>query len=311
MYESSKNFNNKPVVDFSDKTEKSDTSKISPFIGVTEIEGNKTFKEYFEGFLAIQDTTSMDSLVIGFWANDYDLSGTSDQIKMISTLIENKEKMPALKALFIGSIEQEESEISWIEITDFSTFINNDFSLEYFRARGDGNFFSDDLKSTHLKKLALETGGMSSTTIEHILRSDLPNLEHLELWIGDDEYGSTEVSNLKVLFSGAKFPKLRYLGLRNCGFADELAIAIADAPILGKLDELDLSLGSLGDKGAEALAKSELIGKLKKLTVDHHYIEDEALAKLKAAVSDLSAKDKQAEDVYDDGDVYRYIFVSE
>jgi hypothetical protein len=310
-YESSKQFNNKPVVDLSSETKKQDLSKISPMVRVDVFEEKgKQFQDYFEHFLATQDTSNLDSLVIGYWSDDYDMSDTKPMSKMIESLFTNIKKLSALKALFVGAIEQEESEVSWIELADLAPFINKDFSLEYFRARGAGNFFKSDLKSTTLKKLALETGGMSATTIQHILRSDLPNLEYLELWIGDDNYGSTTVDTLIPLLNTKQFSKLRYLGLRNCDFADELAIPLANAPILEQLEILDLSLGALGNTGAEALATSKLLGNLKKLNVDHHYIDDAALKKLKEVVSELSSADKQEVDVYD-GEEYRYIFVSE
>ncbi len=310
MYKSSTTFNGKPVKDVSE-SEKVDLSTISPLVRVEPEEG-VTFPKMFEGFLAKQDTSKMDSLVVGYWSDDYDLSSTKEMSEMAETLFANKDKLPALKALFIGAIEQEESEISWIETIDLSPFINNGaFALEYFRARGAGDFFNEPIKSKHLKKLALETGGMNRKTIENLHRSDLPNLEYLELWIGDENYGNTRLKDIAPLFDTGTFPKLRYLGLRNCEFADDIAVAISNAPIIDQLDELDLSLGALGDKGAKALAASPSIAKLKRLNVDHHYMTDKGLKLLKAAIPHVSAEDQQEEDDWGEGEMHRYIYVSE
>lgn len=309
MYESSRKFNGKPVKDVSDSP-KVDLSNISPLVRI-EPQEDQSFPKMFGKFLSTQDTSSMDSLVIGYWSSDYDLSDTTEMKQMAEAIFANKDKLGALKALFIGAIEQEESEISWTELMDLSPFINNGaLSLEYFRARGAGDFFSQKLASKTLKKLALETGGLNKQSVSQILQSDLPNLEYLEIWIGDDEYGNTSLQDIKPLFDTKQFPKLRYLGLRNCEFADQLATKIANAPILGQLEELDLSLGTLGDIGATALLSSVSIAKLKRLNLDYHFIGDEVLMALKSALPNVSANDRQKEDEYDGGK-YRYIFVSE
>jgi len=315
MYSSSTRFNHKKVVDITDEINRLNFSTISPMLRV-DPESDKTFAEYFEHFLTHQDAATLESLVIGFWADDYDLSDTSYLSRMLNVLIENKAQLPALKALFIGNIEQEESEISWIEMICLSPIISS-LPLENFRARGNGHFLAAPINNTGLKKLSLETGGLSAETVKHIADSNLPNLEHLELWIGDAEwYGDAKLSTLKPLLQSGQFPNLSYLGLRNCNYADELAIALADdAEILTTVTTLDLSLGNLSDKGAAALAASVNIAALDKLDIHHHYIEDDAIVEtLAAVVAELDASDQQQADIYDDDgeeEISRYIFVSE
>lgn len=315
MYPSSTQFNDKKVVNISDEVNRVDLSAISPMLRV-DPESDKTFADYFKHFLAHQDTTTLDTLVIGFWADDYDLSDTGYLSRMLDTLIQHKEQLSVLKSLFIGNIEQEESEISWIEMICLSPIISA-LALENFRARGNGHFLASPIYNTKLKKLSLETGGLSAKTIKHIVDSNLPNLEHLELWIGDSEwYGDAKFSAIKPLLNSDRFPKLRYLGLKNCNYADELAIALADnTPILNTITTLDLSLGTLTDKGAEALAASAKIATLDKLDIHYHYIEqDEIIAKLTAMIAEVDTSDKQQADSYDnDGEeeVERYVFVAE
>lgn len=314
MYVSNRQFNNKKVVDISSETNRLDLSTISPMLRL-DPNNKQTFGECFAHFLAHQDATTLDTLVIGFWSDDYDLSDTSGLSTMLATLIDNNDKLPALKALFLGNIGQEESEISWIELVCFSPIISA-LAIENFRARGNGEFLNAPINNTGLKKLSFETGGMSADTIKNILLSDLPNLEHLELWIGDSEYGDTDFDTLKPLLESEQFPKLRYLGIKNCACADEVAITLADnAPILKTVTQLDLSLGSLSDKGAKALTESANIATLDKLDLHHHYIVDEAiLAKLTAGSTEVDISDQQEADVYeydDEVEISRYIFVSE
>ncbi|HHL19486.1 MAG TPA: hypothetical protein ENJ33_07105 [Thiothrix sp.] len=315
MYSSSTQFNHKKVVDISTEMNRLDLTAISPMLRV-DPEADKTFADHFEHFLAHQDAATLDTLVIGFWAEDYDLSDTRYLSRMLAVLIDHKDKLPALKALFIGNIAQEESEISWIEMVCLSPIISA-FSLENFRARGNGRFLEAPINNTGLKKLSLETGGLSAETIKHIIASDLPNLEHLELWIGDSEwYGDAKFAAIQPLLNSNKFPNLQYLGLRNCNYADELAIALANgAEILTTVKTLDLSLGNLSNKGAKALATSVNIASLDKLDIHYHYIEDDALlATLATVVPELDASDQQEADIYeDDGEeeISRYVFVSE
>ena len=306
------NFNNKPVKDLSNVTDKEDLSKISPLLRA-DVDEEASITTIIDQFVETQDTSNLDSLVIGYWSEEYDLSDTTDMKKMADCLLSHKDKLFALKALFIGDISQEESEVSWIEMIDHSIFINGgDFPLEFYQAKGDGGFLRKPLRSMTLKKLVFITGGLSRDTVEYLMKSDLPNLEHLELWIGSDCYGNVGLSDLKPIIDGVFFPKLRYLGLRNSEFADEIAIELAQSPIVDRLEEIDLSLGAFGDKGAKALAESDSVNKLKKVTLDYHFMTDDGMKALKAAIPQASMEDQEEEDVYDDDDeVYRYITLSE
>jgi len=153
---------------------------------------------------------------------------------------------------------------------------------------------------------------MDASIVQGLGRADLPNLEHLELWLGTADYGATvSIDDLQPILGGALFPRLRYLGLRNCEIADEVARAVANAPVVEKIKVLDLSLGILTDEGAQVLAQSTSIEKLEKLDIHFHYCSDEAVKNLRQAISgELDASDAQQPEE-DDGEVYRYVAVGE
>jgi hypothetical protein len=265
MYHSSKVFNGKPVVNLSTATTAQDLSTISPMLRV-EPEGEEKFVDVLKHFLATHDTTNMESLVIGSWSHDYDLSDLTDMNAMMDALYAKRDNMPALTAIFIGAIEEVDS--AWIECVDLSKIINEQwFNLEYFRARGAGDFLDDDIDSTTLKKLALETSSMAISTIYHLLHSDLPNLEYLELWLGNGGNSAVRLNHITPLLTGQQFPKLRHLALRHCEFADELAVALATAPLVSQLGVLDVSGGNLSDVGLNALAQSANVQRLRKLVI--------------------------------------------
>jgi hypothetical protein len=144
-----------------------------------------------------------------------------------------------------------------------------------------------------------------------VARAELPTLEHLELWLGTSSYGgNAEVEDLAPIFDGSRFPRLRYLGLRDSEIADEIATAVAQAPILERIEVLDLSLGTLGDQGAAALLTSPAIGKLKLLDLHHNYLSDEMVDRLYTLEIELDAGDRQTAEQYGDRE-WRYVAVSE
>jgi hypothetical protein len=210
--------------------------------------------------------------------------------------------------LFIGDITYEEYEISWINQCDLSGLLKAYPALEYLRVRG-GNELSlgKSLRHEGLRYLIIESGGLPPGVVAEVVHADLPNLQHLELWLGSDNYGfDSTVSDFDVILKGSSFPKLRYLGLRDSVIADDLANALSTAPIVHQLEVLDLSMGTLGDDGAKALMQSAAIGKLKLLDLHHHYISAGVAAELKKLSISVNLDEQKEEE---EGD--RYIQVAE
>jgi hypothetical protein len=87
---------------------------------------------------------------------------------------------------------------------------------------------------------------------------------------------------------------------------DDIAIAVAEAPVLNQLKELDLSMGTLTDKGAQALLRSEGIRKLQHLNLRHHFLSEAMMEQLKGLGISINLNDKEEQD----GD-YRYVEVAE
>lgn len=266
-------------------------------------EEGKNIPDMLGSFAGDAKAGQVEELIIG--AFDFDGGDTSDVAR---ALVEAAPHLPKLKILFIGDITSEENEISWINQSDLSPVLKAYPNLEYFRVRG-GNDLSlgKSLQHNGLRHLIIETGGLSSGVIAEVVNANLPNLEHLELWLGSDNYGfDATVSNFDSLLKGTNFSRLRYLGLRDSEIADDLAKALSTAPIVNQLEVLDLSMGTLGDEGANALLQSAAIRKLKSLDLHYHFISDEVAGRLKQLGITVNLDDPQDED---EGD--RYIQVSE
>jgi hypothetical protein len=147
--------------------------------------------------------------------------------------------------------------------------------------------------------------------VQAAISAELPALEHLELWLGSRQYGAnTTVADLGPVLSGAIFPRLRYLGLRDSEIANEIAVALAQSPILERIRILDLSLGILDDAGAAALLASPGVAQLEKLDVHHHYCSVPTVDQLKRLSIKVDASDRQEPDIWN-GEEHRYVAVSE
>jgi hypothetical protein len=272
-----------------------------------EAESGTTWREKFEGFLSQPAASEVTGIVVGLWGDTS--KGELNAEAVVEALVAAREKLPNLKALFIGDIISEEFEISWITQTDVSPVFAAYPKLEHFCVRGGEGLRLGSLNLDRLKSLIIESGGLDVSVVRDITSSNLPQLEHLEVWLGDDNYGAnTEIVDLAPTLSGRLFPKLKVLGLRDSQLSDAIAVAVSQAPILERLRVLDLSLGTLSDDGAAALLTSAGIAGLEFLDIHHHYCSDEMVNKLEGLGVKLDASDPQDPDEYD-GE--RYVAVSE
>jgi hypothetical protein len=251
------------------------------------------------------DAYKLGALIIGDWHGD-DSAKSSDSI--IEALVAKKARFAGLQALFLGDIVVEENEVSWIEQSDMSPLLKAFADLRLLRVRG-GNHLKFS-KTTHpaLEQLIVETGGLHRSTIREICRCDFPNLQHLELWLGVENYGfDGGVEDLQPLLAGKCFPKLEYLGLRNSDIVDEIAPVVVNAPILKQLKVLDLSNGTLSDVGAAALLNLPAGLPLQELNLSHHYMTEGMVKKLKKALKYKVV----ADDAQDPDEEWRSVVVSE
>lgn len=267
-------------------------------------------------FLGDPVSAQARGLVIGLWGEVFSESTGAERI--VAALVAARDRLPNLRALFLGDITQEECEISWIHQTDVSPILAAYPALECLRVRGAEGLVLGTPRHDELRTLIIESGGLPAEVVRGIIAGHLPKLEYLELWLGDSNYGATTtVDDLKPLFAGGRFPALNYLGLRNSEIADALAVALASAPIVGRIQTLDLSLGNLGDAGARALLESPAVKSLRKLDIHHHYVSipgDYRFPDLVSALAnlgiELDTSDAREADEYD-GESSRYIAHSE
>jgi len=184
-------------------------------------------------------------------------------------------------------------------------------NLQHFGVRGSSELKMGPVRHAQLKSLVIECGGLPGSVLRQVLQSEFPSLEHLELYLGEENYGfDFKVGELEPLLSGIVFPNLCSLGLRDSEIADEIAAAVAKSPILSRIKALDLSLGNLSDAGARALLESPGVAALERLDIHHHYVSRELVQKLEKLGPAVDASDpKEADEDADEAS--RYIAISE
>lgn len=272
-----------------------------------DAESGVTFGDRFAAFLEDPESAQAPGLVVGSWGNPAE----TDSSGIVEALCAAADHLSNVRALFIGDIVVEECEVSWIRQSDMAPLFDAFPKLEHFRVRGSEGLMLGRVHSSSLKSLIVESGGLNVARVREILSSELPVLEHLELWLGDDGYGAdSTVADLEPLLRRGVFPALRHLGLRNSQLTDEIATALTGASVLEQLEVLDLSLGTLGRKGAKALLANPKLANLQRLVLHHHFVAPKLVAKLKAFHPAVDLDDPQEEDDFD-GEAYRYVAVSE
>ncbi|MFG2291967.1 STM4015 family protein [Streptomyces sp. NPDC048603] len=305
-----------PVFDFPQLGEEARTPLPEPDAVAWRISADthhhpEYWPQAFARFTEAVDITRVRSVIVGVWRQTFECGPEH----IIATLLGARDRLPALRALFLGDMEAQECEISSIYQDDVGPLLEGFPELEEFGVRGGSALVFPEIAHQNLRSLVIETGGMPAAAVRGVAGSDLPALEHLDLWLGTDEYGGDAViADLAPILDGSRLPRLRHLGLRNSDIQDDIAVGIASAPVVARLETLDLSLGVLTDVGGNALLTGQPLTHLKRLDIHHNHLGEPLRERLRevlsAAGADLDADpDGAGEHVWGDGEISRYVAV--
>ncbi|MET8779425.1 STM4015 family protein [Nocardia sp. NPDC004654] len=283
-------------------------------LSVETYDAQETWVECFARFLGAVDTTKVTTLIVGTWDDVY--GNGPDEV--IEALCAAKDRLPALRALFLGDIVMEECEMSWINQGLVTPLLETFSGLEIFGVRGGQNLEFSAVRHERLHTLVVETGGLPADVVRGIGASDLPALAHLDLWLGTSEYGGdSEVADLAPILSGDRLPALKHLALRNSETQDDVCAALAAAPVVARLESLDISMGVLTDDGVAALLSGQPLSHLNVLDMHYNYLSDEMRTRLRETLEpagvrlELDADDAEEDSDEEDGTVWRFVSVGE
>lgn len=299
-----------PVFDFPDPTTEAElpaAGEVAWRIAVEPYDSEpETWPAAFARFLAAVDTTRVRALIVGQWGEAYE-----DSVALVvDALVAAKDRLPALRALFVGDITYEQAEITWIEQGDVTPLLAAFPELRAFGVRGGQSLEFPAVEHPALRTLIVQAGGLGADVVRGIGASDFPELEHLDLWLGTSWYGGdASVDDLEPFLTGARLPRLTHLALRNSDMQDAVAAALAGAPVVARLSSLDLSMGTLGDEGVEALLSGQPLTHLNRLDLHHHFVSEELSERLAAALTGVEVDLSERESA--DGRENRYTAVAE
>jgi predicted DNA-binding WGR domain protein len=269
--------------------------------------GGMSVDAQIRALLRLDAAKFLRELVIGL----ADAEGDNDYGPAIAALVKAGMR-PSLRKLVIGDFEYpDESEISWATIGDVGRAAPLLPNLEELRIQG-GKIGLSNLALPKLRSLIVHTGGLPGPAARAIGAAKLPELTHLEVWFGTEDYGGTsDLAAIKPLLSGAGFPKLESLGLMNATFQDDIAKAASGSKILKQLSSLDLSMGTMTDEGAGAiLAAADRFAHLTKLNLEDNYLSEDMAKDIKKALPNAQTGKQRKADTYDDK-LHHYVSVGE
>ncbi len=270
------------------------------------------FAGLWQKFLDTVEPERVTALVLGRWFQEEPESLS----EALPAILAAADRLPALRALFLGDITFEECEISWIQMCDITPVFAAFPQLEELVVRGASEDYDDKerlglkpVRHERLKALRFESGGLPAEIVRAVGACDFPALEKLELWLGVDNYGGNwTMDDLAPFLSGAKLPALTHLGLQDSVFQDQIAALVARAPVVPRLTGLSLSMGAFTDEGAAALLEGQPLTHLKTLDLHHHYLTEGMQQRLRDALPGVAVDLSGAEDP---GDNWRYVAISE
>ncbi|GMT99208.1 hypothetical protein KH5H1_33270 [Corallococcus caeni] len=254
-------------------------------LGQVDYDSTADIPDLLAELLAHPSARFLSRLTLGMASFD----GENDYDDTLAVLAKAK-PAPPLRSLFIGDFEfPDETEISWTQVGDLKPLYKVYPQLQELRVRG-GEIGLGKIDLPELRSFTVETGGLHQGSVKDIVKAKWPKLESLEVWFGQENYGASGgVKDLKPLLDAEGVPALRKLGLRNAEFTDELCAALPKSKILAQLEELDLSMGTMSDAGAQTLAENaKAFAHLKALDVTQNFLTKEgqkAVAKVAQAVA--------------------------
>jgi hypothetical protein len=261
----------------------------------------KYFCEYDSGIKAADlaqqilndpELPKLKSIIVGAW--DEEMCDTSCDA-IIKMMVENKEKFEHIESLFLGDMESEENEVSWIYQGDYSTVWGALPNLKSFIIKGSTDLNLGEIEHANLEEFTIITGGLPREAVKSLKTAKLPNLKKLVLYLGVNDYGyDCEVTDFADLARKDLFPSLKYLGFVNSEEQDAVVKVILESDILPQLEVVDISFGCLTDKGGQLILDcAEKFAHLKKLNVIYHYMTDDMAEKFKALPFQVDVSDKQ------------------
>ncbi len=261
-----------------------------------------------EEILADPEFPQVTELVIGSWGSACE----DDCQEILDGIIANKERFAHVDSLFIGDMDYEECEVSWILQGNYSALWAAMPQLKELTIKGSMDLELGEICHENLESLAIICGGLPVSVIRSIQKAKLPCLKKLVLYIGIDNYGfDGDADTIRTFLEESDFPKLEYLGIEDSEIQDELAEVVLNSKYMSRIHTLDLANGTLTDRGGQLLLeKIPMYPNIRVLDLHYHYMSDEMGEKLKALPARVDVSDPNEQEEYD-GEIWMNAMLTE
>ncbi|MDE7253145.1 MAG: STM4015 family protein [Acetatifactor sp.] len=262
-----------------------------------EYEAGKNPETMVKDILADPEFTGLDEVIIGSWGSAYE-DGCQP---IIDAIVENANQFSHITKLFVGDMDYEECEVSWIMQGDYSRIWKAMPQLKELTIKGSTDLTLGEIAHENLESLTIICGGLGTNVIKEIEKAKLPSLKKLLLYIGVDNYGfDGDAGTIKELLANSDFPNLTYLGIADSEIQDELTQVVLECKYIRQIETLDLSCGTLTDKGGSLLLeKLPELSNIKKLDVHYHYLSDEMMEKIGNLSIEVDVSEQEEADEWD------------
>lgn len=265
--------------------------------GYDAYEKGKSAKTMVQDILSDPEFPELKELVIGSWGD----ASQEDCQPLLDAIVSNADKFSHITKLFVGDMDFDVCEVSWIIQGDYSRIWEAMPQLKELTIKGSQDLSLGTIRHEELESLTIICGGIGKNVLEEIEKAYLPNLKKLLLYIGIEAYGfDGDADTIKKMLDNSDFPKLTYLGITDSEIQDELAEVVLESKYIRQITTLDLSNGTLTDKGGQLLLqKLPELTNIKKLDVHYHYLSDEMMGKLQGLPVEVDVSEQEQADEWD------------
>jgi uncharacterized protein (TIGR02996 family) len=218
-----------------------------------------------------------------------------------------------LESLWFGEFDYpDETEMSWAPWGALGPLWKAVPNLKSFGVRGAGGAFGT-IDLPNLVSFTVETGGLAQSELSRIVEAKWPKLERLEVWTGDSNYGAdSSADDWLPLLEATAVPKLTHLGVRNSEYTDALVKLLVGSKLLKQLTSLDLSMGTLGETGAQLiLENAPAFAHLEALNLSESFVPVTMFEGLKKVCAKVDVTEQREPSDYREETGGRYVAVGE
>lgn len=258
--------------------------------------GDKSASTMIDDILSDPDLSGLKELIIGNWGDCYDSSCQP----IIDGIVARADRFSHIEKLFIGDMDYEECEVSWIIQGNYSRLWAALPDLKELTIKGSTELELGTISHSTLESLTIICGGLPDNVIEAIRDASLPNLKKLLLYVGVENYGfEGDENTIRTLLEKSNFPKLEYLGIVDSEIQNAIAEVVLDCKYMKQLHTLDLSCGTLTDEGGSLLLeKLPEYPNINKVDLHYHYLTDKMTAKLKKLPVEIDLSEQNEAENY-------------